>query len=155
HVRRAPLTDEQIDRVRRDGWTLESLRDHVDQFVIHYSVDPTSRKTFEKLEQRHLSVQMMLDLDGTIYQAMDLQEEAPHATKANGRSVGIEIVNLGAYVGNITPLNEWYKKDASGQIAIKIPAEFGDGGIRTKNFVGRPAREEIITGVVQGKMLEQ
>jgi N-acetyl-anhydromuramyl-L-alanine amidase AmpD len=154
-VRMSPLTDAQLAQVRRDGWTLDLLRDDVDQFVIHYSVEGTSRQTFSKLAERHLSVQLMLDLDGTIYQTMDLQEEAPHATKANGRSVGIEIANLGAYVGNITPLNEWYKKDASGQILIKIPAEFGDGGIHTKNFIGRPAREEIITGVVQGKMLEQ
>ena len=154
-VRTSPLTDAQVAQVRRDGWTLDFLRDRVDQFVIHYSVDATSRLTFEKLVQRHLSVQLMLDLDGTIYQAMDLQEEAPHATKANGRSVGIEIANVGAYDGNIGPLNEWYKKDASGQIAIKIPSEFGDGGIRTKDFVGRPARPEIIKGVVQGKVLEQ
>jgi N-acetyl-anhydromuramyl-L-alanine amidase AmpD len=155
HVRMSPLTDAQVAQVRRDGWTLDLLRDNVDQFVIHYSVEGTSRRTFDKLAERHLSVQLMLDLDGTIYQTMDLQEEAPHATKANGRSVGIEIANLGAYVGNIAPLNTWYKKDESGQIAIKIPAEFGDGGIRVKNFVGRPARPEIIKGVLQGKMLEQ
>jgi N-acetyl-anhydromuramyl-L-alanine amidase AmpD len=154
-IRTSPLTDAQVDQVRRNGWTLDFLRDHVDQFVIHYSVDPTSRSTFDKLVQRHLSVQLMLDLDGTIYQTMDLQEEAPHATKANGRSVGIEIANVGAYAANIAPLNEWYKKDASGQIAINIPAAFGDGGIRTKNFVGQPARQEIIKGVVQGKVLQQ
>jgi N-acetyl-anhydromuramyl-L-alanine amidase AmpD len=155
HVRLSPLTDAQVAQVRRDGWTLDLLRDNVDQFVIHYSVLGTSRLTFETLVKRHLSVQFMLDLDGTIYQAMDLQEEAPHATKANGRSVGVEIANLGAYVGDIAPLNEWYKKDASGQIAIKIPAQFGDGGIRAKDFVGRPARPEIIKGALQGKVLEQ
>jgi N-acetyl-anhydromuramyl-L-alanine amidase AmpD len=151
----SPLTDAQIAQVRRDGWTLDFLRDHVDQFVIHYSVDGTSRLTFNKLNERHLSVQFMLDLDGTIYQAMDLQEQAPHATKANGRSIGIEIANVGAYSGDIAPLNEWYKKDASGQIAIKIPAQYGDGGIRTKDFVGGPARQEIIKGVVQGRVYEQ
>jgi N-acetyl-anhydromuramyl-L-alanine amidase AmpD len=155
HVRMSPLTDAQASQVRRDGWTPYFLRENVDQFVIHYSVDGTSRQTFETLVKRHLSVQFMLDLDGTIYQAMDLQEEAPHATKANGRSVGIEIANVGAYSGSVAPLNEWYKKDASGKIAIQIPAEFGDGGIRTKNFVGRPARPKIIKGIVQGKMYEQ
>jgi N-acetyl-anhydromuramyl-L-alanine amidase AmpD len=154
-VRTSPLTDAQIAQIRRDGWTLDLLRDHVDQFVIHYSVDGTSRLTYDKLVQRHLAVQLMLDLDGRIYQAMDLQEEAPHATKANGRSIGIEIANVGAYSGNTAPLDEWYKKDATGRIAIKIPAEFGDGGIRTRNFVGQPARQEIIRGVVQGQELEQ
>jgi len=155
HVRMSPLTDPQVAQVRRDGWTLDFLRDNVDQFVIHYSVDGTSRLTFETLVKRHLSVQLMLDLDGTIYQAMDLQEEAPHATRANGRSVGIEIANIGAYSGGDAPLKQWYKKDANGKIFIKIPAELGDGGIRTKDFVARPARPEIIKGVVQGKVYEQ
>ncbi|HVV02002.1 MAG TPA: N-acetylmuramoyl-L-alanine amidase, partial [Verrucomicrobiae bacterium] len=155
HVRMSPLTDAQVDQVRRDGWTLDFLRQNVDQFVIHYSVDPTSRETFKTLVKRHLAVQLMLDLDGTIYQAMDLQEEAPHATKANGRSVGIEIANVGAYHGNIAPLDEWYKKDASGKVVITFPNDFGDTGIRTKDFVGSPARPEIIKGVVQGKIYEQ
>jgi N-acetylmuramoyl-L-alanine amidase len=154
-VRKSPLTDAQAAQVRRDGWTSALLRDNVDQFVVHYSVDGTSRLTFEKLMQRHLAVQLMLDLDGIIYQAMDLQEEAAHATKANGRSVGIEIANLGAYPGDAAPLSEWYKKDSDGKIAIKIPAAFGDGGIRTKDFVARPARPEPIKGVVQGKVYEQ
>ena len=154
-VRMSPLTDAQVAQVRSNGWTLDLLRDNIDQFVIHYSVDPTSRLTFETLVKRHLAVQLMLDLDGTIYQAMDLQEQAAHATKANGRSVGIEIANLGAYAGGIAPFNEWYKKDANGQIAIRIPAELGDGGIRTKNFVGHPARPEIIKGLLQGKLYEQ
>ena len=39
----------------------------------------------------------MLDLDGTIYQTLDLKEGAWHATVANGRSIGIEIANIGAY----------------------------------------------------------
>src|SRR5690349_5710610 len=69
HVRMSPLTDAQVAQVRRDGWTLDLLRDNVDQFVIHYSVEGTSRLTFETLVRRHLSVQLMLDLDGTIYQA--------------------------------------------------------------------------------------
>ena len=39
----------------------------------------------------------MLDLDGTIYQTLDLKEGAWHATDANGRSIGIEIANIGAF----------------------------------------------------------
>ena len=46
---------------------------------------------------RGLSVHFMLDLDGTIYQTLDLKEGAWHATVANGRSIGIEIANIGAY----------------------------------------------------------
>ena len=39
----------------------------------------------------------MLDVDGTIYQSLDLKERAWHATNANSRSIGIEIANIGAY----------------------------------------------------------
>jgi N-acetyl-anhydromuramyl-L-alanine amidase AmpD len=154
-VRISPLTDPQIAQVKRDGWTPEFLRQNVDQFVIHYSVDPTSLETFKTLVKRHLSVQFMLDLDGTIYQTMDAQEEAPHATKANGRSVGIEIANLGGRNGNLADLNEWYKKDATGQTVITIPAKYGDGGLRTKGFVGHPDRPKPIKGIIQGKPYEQ
>src|SRR4051812_30708689 len=38
-VRMSPLTDAQIAQIRRDGWTPDFLRENVDQFVIHYSVD--------------------------------------------------------------------------------------------------------------------
>ncbi|MEM9559092.1 MAG: N-acetylmuramoyl-L-alanine amidase, partial [Planctomycetota bacterium] len=36
-------------------------------------------------------------VDGTIYQTLDVTERAWHATKANSRSVGIEIAQIGAY----------------------------------------------------------
>lgn len=153
-VRQSPLTDEQIAEVRKNGWTPELLRQNVDQFVIHYSVDPTSRDTFNTLVKRHLSVQFMLDLDGTVYQTMDAQEEAPHATKANGRSVGIEIANLGGRNGDLADLNAWYKKE-NGKTVIKIPAKFGDGGIRNKEIVLRPDRPKPIKGIIQGKTYEQ
>jgi N-acetyl-anhydromuramyl-L-alanine amidase AmpD len=155
HVRMSPLTDAQAAQVRREGWTPEFLRQNVDQFVIHYTVEGTSRLCYQKLVQRGLSVQFMLDLDGTIYQTMDLQEEAPHATKANGRSVGVEIANLGGYAGSLAPLEAWYKKDANGNLVIKLPADLGDGGIRIEHFVGRPARPELIAGNVQGKVYQQ
>jgi N-acetyl-anhydromuramyl-L-alanine amidase AmpD len=40
----------------------------------------------------------MLDLDGTIYQTLDLKERASHATIANSRSIGIEIANMGCRI---------------------------------------------------------
>lgn len=155
HLRMSPLSDAQAAQVRREGWTPEFLRQNVDQFVVHYTVEGTSRLCYQKLVERRLSVQFMLDLDGTIYQTMDLQEQAPHATKANGRSVGVEIANLGGYAGNLAPLDAWYKKDADGNVVIKVPADLGDGGIRIKHFVGRPARPELIAGNVQGKVYQQ
>jgi N-acetyl-anhydromuramyl-L-alanine amidase AmpD len=98
----------------------------------------------------------MLDLDGTIYQTLDLKERAWHATSSNSRSVGIEIANMGAYPANgKNPFAEWYSKDPNGQVRITIPARYGDGGIRTKDFVGHPTRPEPITGTIQGQELVQ
>jgi len=61
-------------------------------------------------------VHFMLDVDGTIYQTLDVKERAWQATKANDRSVGIEIANIGAYPanGNSTVLSEWYRKGPDG-----------------------------------------
>lgn len=35
-----------------------------------------------------------------------------------------------------------------------LPAEYGSGGIRTPDFVARPARPERIRGVINGEQLE-
>src|SRR6185437_3775098 len=150
NTRRSVLTRDERDRVESKGWTLDLLRDKVDQFVIHYDVDATSLQCFNTLNKRGLAVQFMLDIDGTIYQSMDLEEQAAHATKANGRSVGVEIANIGAYSGSLIPLMAWYKKDANGNVRIALPARVGDGGVRTPGFVGRPIRNELIRGIVQG-----
>jgi N-acetyl-anhydromuramyl-L-alanine amidase AmpD len=98
----------------------------------------------------------MLDLDGTIYQTLDLKERAWHATTSNTRSIGIEIANMGAYSATEkSPLGDWYATNENGQTYITIPERFGDGGIRTPNFVGHPARNEPVTGEVQGRTLTQ
>ena len=108
-VRHGPLTDPQIDRVRGGGWDLPLLQEVVDQFVIHFDACGTSRQCFKVLHDvRCLSVHFMLDLDGTIYQTLDLKERAWHATTSNTRSIGIEIANIGAYaVGRKNPFDEW------------------------------------------------
>ena len=157
NLRREGLTDEEIERVRGGGWDLPTLQKVVDQWVIHYDVCGTSRQCFKVLHDlRGLSVHFMLDLDGTIYQTLDLKERGWHATSSNSRSVGVEIANMGAYPpGGKNPFAEWYAKDADGRTRITIPERFGDGGIRTPNFVGRPARPEPVRGVVQGRELEQ
>ncbi len=157
NMRRAGLTDEEIERVRGGGWDLPLLQRVVDQFVIHFDVCGTSRQCFKVLQDmRGLSVHFMLDLDGTIYQTLDLKERAWQATTSNSRSVGIEIANMGAYpVNGRNPFAQWYAKEPNGQTRITIPPQFGDGGILTKNFVGHPARPEPITGTIQGKELIQ
>ncbi len=156
NLRLAGLTPEEIERVRGGGWDLPTLQKVVDQFVIHYDVCGVSRTCFKVLQDmRDLSVHFMLDLDGTIYQTLDLKERAWHATTSNTRSVGIEIANMGAYaVGGRNPFAEWYAR-TNGQTVITLPARLGDGGIRTKNFVGHPDRPEPVIGKVQGRELMQ
>jgi len=156
-LRKEDLTPEQLEQVRGGGWDLPMLRNVVDQFVIHFDVCGVSRQCFNVLhDHRDLSVHFMLDLDGTIYQTLDLKERAWHATTSNPRSVGIEVANMGAYGTNEdSPLGKWYAKDADGRVRITIPENLGDGGIRTKNFVGHPARPELVHGTIQGQELRQ
>ncbi|MCC6677535.1 MAG: N-acetylmuramoyl-L-alanine amidase [Phycisphaerales bacterium] len=156
-VRRVPLSPEEFEQVRGGGWTLDLLRRHVDQFVIHYDAAGTSRTCFRILHDlRGLSVHFMLDLDGTIYQTLDVKERAWHATIANDRSVGIEIANIGAYPPDkAAVLSRWYTADSSGLTRITIPPELGDGGLRTPGFVARPRNAHPITAVAQGQVLTQ
>jgi N-acetylmuramoyl-L-alanine amidase len=156
-MRSASLAPDQIEKVRGGGWDLPLLQNVVDQFVIHFDVCGTSQKCFEVLQDdRGLSVHFMLDIDGTIYQTLDLKERAWHATTSNDRSIGIEIANIGAYSPtNAQPLNQWYRQEPNGKTVITIPPKFGDGGLRTRNFVGHPARPEPVRGTIQGEDLVQ
>lgn len=157
NLRRSGLTTNELESVRGGGWDLPTLQRVVDQFVLHYDVCGVSRQCFNVLhDHRSLSVHFMLDLDGTIYQTLDVKERAWHATTSNSRSVGIEIANMGAYGWEEdSPLEQWYAQDADGRTRITIPERLGDGWIRTPNFVGRPARNDAVVGEVQGRTLTQ
>ena len=162
-TRKRPMSPEQAERVRGGGWSLGELQDVVDQFVIHFDACGTSKKCFQVLhDQRGLSVQFMLDVDGTIYQTLDLKEGAWHATVANGRSVGIEIANVGAYrIGGgaakaeADPFARWYAKGPDGKTALTVPGGLENTGVRDKSAPLRPSRDEPITGWVQGAELRQ
>jgi N-acetylmuramoyl-L-alanine amidase len=143
--------------VRGPQVTLDELRRNVDQFVIHFDACGHSRECFRVLKRRGLSVHFMCDLDGTIYQTLDLRETTWHATIANTRSVGVEVANLGAFPAEhaMPPAwVEWYQFHGA-ITAISIPHKFGDGGILTPHFVGRPSRPEPVTGWIQGKQVRQ
>ncbi len=156
-LRREGLTPEQVERFRGGGWDMASLRATIDQFVLHFDASGTSRQCFKVLhDQRGLSVHFLLDLDGTLYQTLDLKERAWHATTSNTRSIGIEIANIGAFqLGDEGPLEEWYQVDASGWPRIVVPSRLGDPGLLTPNFVARPARREPVAGTIQGQRLRQ
>ena len=156
-LRKDALTPEQIERVRGGGWDLELLQSVVDQFVFHYDNSGTSKRCFTTLQDRRcLSIHFMIDLDGTIYQTLDLKERAWHATTSNTRSIGVEISNVGAFSKDEhDPFDKWYGHDENGHTRITLPAEIGDGGERTPDFIGRPIREEAVSGVIQGRELKQ
>jgi N-acetylmuramoyl-L-alanine amidase len=156
-LRAATLTPEQIEQVRGGGWDLPLLQNVVDQLVMHFDVCGTSRTCFQVLQDdRDLSVHFMVDLDGTIYQTLDVKERAWHATTSNDRSIGIEIANIGAYpAAGTNEFGQWYRHESNGQTTVTIPARFGNGGLRTKNFVAHPARPEEVRGTIQGEDLVQ
>jgi N-acetyl-anhydromuramyl-L-alanine amidase AmpD len=162
-LRARNLTPEQIEEVRGGGWPLGLAQQKIDQFVYHFDVCGTSRQCFNILQDhRGLSVHFMLDVDGTIYQTLDVKERAWHATKANDRSVGIEIANIGCY--RVRPpsdatteesgagvLNEWYRKGPDGKTRMVLPAWASASWIRTPNFIAHPARNDAIVGEIQGR----
>jgi len=155
--RDARLNVADQERTRGGGWDLTTLQKTVDQIVMHYDVAGTSRQCFKVLHDvRNLSVHFMVDLDGTIYQTLDVKERARHASGVNDRSVGVEIANIGAYpTSAATILDEWYQRDTNGQTRVILPARFGDGGLRITNFIARPARANAITNSIQGEILVQ
>ncbi|HSY18191.1 MAG TPA: N-acetylmuramoyl-L-alanine amidase [Candidatus Acidoferrales bacterium] len=156
-LRQKTLTTNEIERVRGGGWDLPLLQSVVDQFVLHFDDCGVSRTCFLVLQDsRDLSVHFMCDLDGTIYQTLDLKERAWQATISNDRSIGVEIANIGAFrVDGKNPFAEWYRTNADGKVVNIIPQRLGDGGIRTPNFTGHPARNEMVRGVIQGEDMVQ
>lgn len=136
--------------------TVRELQRQVDQFVLHYDGGGLSRICFDVLQKRGLSVHFLLDVDGTIYQTLDLQERAWHAGTANDRSIGVEIANLGAYPpAEAKVLAEWYQRGPAGQTRLVPPKAAGDGRVRTPNFQGRPQRPDPVRGKVNGRELVQ
>jgi N-acetyl-anhydromuramyl-L-alanine amidase AmpD len=155
--RQNSLSPDEIERVRGGGWDLPLLQRVIDQFVLHYDVDGLSRSCFRTLQdERGLSVHFLLDLDGTIYQTLDLKERANHATIANDRSIGVEIANIGAYpVGGRNPFAKWYCTNGASQVSLILPHLPDGNGLRSTNFPAYPDRNELVTGTIQGHELVQ
>lgn len=156
-LRKDGLTAEQIEKFRGGGWDLQSLQNVVDQFVMHYDVCGLSEVCFKVLhDHRCLSVHFMVDIDGTIYQTLDLKERAWHATISNSRSIGVEIAHIGAYSSKTKEtLDRWYATDSDGTVHLRPPRNIGHLGLRTKLFYGHPDRQEMIVGSIQGQELHQ
>lgn len=146
---REPRTDALAAAVRRDGWTRAHLAEQVDLFVLHYDACGTSRACFRVLQdERKLSVHFLLDLDGTLYQTLDIREQAWHARAANPRSIGIEIAQVGAFPpAERAALERAYEWSERG-VRVKLPTD--GGGLRTRAVEARPARAGPLRGAIHG-----
>ena len=84
----------------------------VKMFVCHWDVCLSSKACQKILNNRGISVQFLIDNDGTIYQTMDCQHVAYHAGSRghNAASVGVEITNA-SYLRH----NKWYVKNGFGK----------------------------------------
>ena len=139
------------ERVQQAGWTLQDLRKVVDRVVVHFDACGTSERCFEVLHDiRGLSAHFMIDVDGTIYQTLDVKERAWHAGAFNDRSIGIEIANIGAYPDRKI-LDEWYLPDGDG---LRLnPEKIGTDFLST--FDPRPATGFFHGGTLNGSTVEQ
>ncbi len=153
---RRSFPEDLKNKVIQNRLTVSDLATQVRQFVLHYDVCGTSRQCFKVLQDlRGLSVHFMLDVDGTIYQTLDLKERAWHAGKANDRSIGVEIANIGAYPApDHKVLQAWYVGEAEAK-TIHFPDWMKETGIRGGKRSYHPARAGILQGKVQGRELWQ
>jgi N-acetylmuramoyl-L-alanine amidase len=153
---RRNLPEDIAKAVEAGGWTLPLLQRQVGQFVYHYDVCGTSRQCFKILQDlRGLSVHFMLDVDGTIYQSLDVKERAWHAGTANDRSVGIEIAQIGAYPREKhRQLETWHKRDELGPYIV-LPKWMNTEYLAQPQDKYRPSRPEKITGTINGQQYWQ
>lgn len=156
-LRSATLTPAEKEDRRSGSWNLGELQEVVDQLILHYDVSGTSRQCFERLhDDRGLSIHFMVDVDGTIYQTLDLKEKAWHATFANSRSIGVEIAHMGAYPDpEHGVFKRWYAETDEVGAKLTIPSEAHPDSVRDADYSARPARGEKISGEINGQQLWQ
>jgi len=151
HPGRAARTPELAEAAAREGWTRAHLAEQVDLLVLHYDACGTSRACFRVLQdERQLSVHFLLDLDGTLYQTLDLCEQAWHARAANPRSIGVEIAHVGAFPeAERARLARHYEWTEDGVRLVLAPA--ARAGLRLPHLALAPARDELVTGPIHGQ----
>jgi N-acetylmuramoyl-L-alanine amidase len=152
---REARTEELAAAVERDGWTRAHLSEQVDLLVLHYDACGTSRACFRVLhDERKLSVHFLLDVDGTLYQTLDLAEQAWHARAANPRSIGVEIAHVGAFPdaerARFARVYEWTEHGT--KLAL---TDAQRAGLRFPDYAGGPAREGLVTGAIHGEPFAQ
>jgi N-acetylmuramoyl-L-alanine amidase len=151
---RRGLAPEIMDAMQREGaMSLTGAQAAIDQVVIHYDVAWTSQNCFKVLHDlRGLSCQFLLDVDGTLYQTLDVVERARHAGAANSRSVGIEIAHPGP-LELTRDLAKRYRPVEGGGVHFDLA--WLRATPRTPGFLVRPARPAPIRARIQGRVYSQ
>jgi hypothetical protein len=98
-------------------------------FVVHWDACLSSASCASVLSQRGLSVHFCIDNDGTIYQLVDAENVAYHASNANGISVGVEVSN--AFYAKYQP---WYEKNGFGKRPVLTDSKIN--GIKIEDHLG-------------------
>lgn len=97
-----------------NGFTEQKRKRKITQFVAHWDVCLNAETCFKVLNRtdRSASIHFAIDNDGTIYQFLDMNHIAWHASHrtVNRKSVGVEISN--AYYPKY---QSWYKKNGFGE----------------------------------------
>ena len=97
-----------------NGYQHMKRKRQISMFVAHWDVCLNSKSCFRVLNKtsRQASIHFAIDNDGTIYQFLDMNHIAWHASKrmVNKKSVGVEISN--AYYPKY---QNWYKKNGFGE----------------------------------------
>lgn len=148
---RRGLDSELEARVRSSGWKMEDLIQVVDRVVLHFDACGSSSRCFYILHDiRGLSCHFLVDLDGTVYQTLDLKERAWHAGPANDTSIGIEIAHFGTAP---TPeeADRWYVEGESGMQVD--PARLV--GESVEGYPAFPARRGVFSGVIHDRQYFQ
>ncbi|MEM7203590.1 MAG: peptidoglycan recognition family protein [Planctomycetota bacterium] len=141
---------------RGSALTLDELRTGVDLLVLHYDACGFSRRCFRLLQdERVLSAHFLLDADGTLYQTLDLRDQAWHGRATNARSIGIEMAQMGVYTRDDDPWDkqQWYQREG-GQLRLTVPEAFGDPHFRRPGPL-YSARNEVVRGSIHGRTWEQ
>ena len=105
-----------------NGYTPSKRKRNVSMFVSHWDVCLSAKSCFKILNNtsRSASIHFAIDNDGTIYQFLDMNHIAWHASKraVNKKSVGVEISNAW-----YPKYQSWYKKHGFGERPIISDAE--------------------------------
>ncbi len=138
-------------KVQRDGWCLEDLTGVIDTVVLHYDACGSSSRCFHILHDiRGLSCHFLLDVDGTIYQTLDVKERAWHAGPTNDRSIGIEIAHFGAF-STMEKADTHYILEGD-RIRLNPDSVAGTSAADAPPY---PARDLLFEGKIHGQQLYQ